>query len=379
MNSRFAKVISIALLSAFLTGCMGDNSQSNQNNTAEDYEEKSIDDYSKAKADYDYAKDEFGQGNYLNAAKGMVNAVVNFTKSEVDVVLKNILQSRGSFQVDESKFAVRIGNRKRTLQDVAKEFASKSMQTAIDYYDNDKRIPLGQLVMKYSSMIGAERNATPLRQRLVATIQLHESDNTNGNAQLSILCNNDTEHTVDFGIGQVNVKSWTSFCKDLVDQGKGSIVATAFEKCQDYHIHPENYRDPRTGKLIRFKTYIIELFKNKYGSEEALVRNPRSPFNPITNSKCTYRHLEEDFIEVSKMFQNCQSIQVTSMGKFRCTGNPEFDYNALALMKYGGLNKRMLARDVRLGSGDNVTQTFDDYMAEFRAAYAALFKEPPPF
>lgn len=377
MNSRFVKILSIAILSAFLTGCIGDIGQDNQN-TAEDYEEKSIDDYSKALADMEYAKQQFNQGNYINAAKGVFYAVKNFVSSKADEILGYMMQSRGSFVIDQSKITHKRGI--KGIGDIAKEFADKSKEPAIDYYDGGKTIPLGQMAIKYSSMIGAERNATPLRQKLVATIQLHEAANYYGNAQLSILCNSDK--TVDFGIGQVNTKSWKSICKDLVNvdfQNKErSIVALATDICENPQTYIKKYSDIVKGKKkFNINSFILEILKLNFGGEIGLTRDPRSPFNPITNSRCTYRHLDEDFNTVRRNY-SCSTMEWT--GRFRCSGNPsDYDYTALALMQYGGLKKGMLKNDIRLGKPGAVQQTFDDYMAEFRAAYAALFKEPPPF
>jgi hypothetical protein len=375
MNSRIVKILSIALLSAFLTGCMGDSSQDNQNNSAEDYEEKSVDDFSKAKADYDYAKDEFNQGNYLNAAKGVFNAAVNFVASKVDEILGYMSKSSGSYKIDTNRLV-----HNKNLRNVALTFASKSKTIATDYYDGEKPIPLGQMVLKYSSIVGPSGKGS-IRQRLVATIQFHEA-NDSKDAQLSILCNNDSRHSVDFGIGQVNTVSWSGngTCKGMVDE---DIIATATKKCMDYYTHPQNYIDPTTGKKVNINVYIQRLLENKYGGKTNLVRNPRSPFNPITNTACSYRHLNADFQTAYSLFRTCSSLESVSGGKFRCSGSPDpdFDYAAVALIAYGGITKGIISSGIRLQNRNTgeIIQTIDDYLAEFRAAYAALYKEPPPF
>jgi hypothetical protein len=373
MNSRFVKILSIAMLSAFLTGCMWDGSQ---DNSAEDYNEKSVDDYSKASADMEYAKQQFNQGNYLNAVEGVFNAVKNYVSSTVNEILGYMTKSSGTFVIDEARMA---GH--KNLREVAKLFADKSTKMAIDYYDGGKAIPLGQMVLKYPSIVGASQNQNPaIIQRLVSTVQLHEATNYDGKAQLSLLCN--TDSTVDFGIGQVNTRSWLppyGSCKGMVDE---NIVRTATNICADYNSHKQDYY-AKYGKVVNGKlrfninSFIVELLVRNHGGEANLVRDEKSPFNPIVNSKCTYRHLRADFDTVTRIYK-CEVREWT--GRFRCSKNSEgSDYIALTLMQYGGLKKEMLRRNIRLGRPGAVQQTFDDYMAEFRAAYSALYKEPPPF
>jgi hypothetical protein len=374
MNSRFAKIISIAVLSAFLTGCIGDSSQ---DNSAEDYEEKHIEDYSKAKADLDYAKEEFNQGNYLNATKGAMNAIGNYVAAGVDKILEYMAQSKGSYRIDPH----RLVGHKGDLKSVALTFASKSKTIVTDYYDGGQKIPLGQMVLKYSFAVGSSRGEKPLRQRLVATIQFHEANNSK-NAQLSILCNDDRRHSVDFGIGQVNTVSWsdTGPCKGMVDE---NIVNDATRECQRYHSNPQQYIDPVTGKPVSINVYILRMLENKYGGIENLVKNPKSPFNPITNTMCSYRHLDADYATARNLFRSCSSLESISGGKFRCSGssNLDSDYAAVALIAYGGITKEMVALGIRLRNKKTgeIKQTIDDYLAEFRASYSALFKEPPPF
>jgi len=371
MSSGLVKILAIAMLSVFLAGC----SDNDSNKSAEDYKEKSIDDYSKAAADIEYTKQQFNQGNYINAAEGVFHAAKNFVSSTVNEILGYIAKSKGSFILDQRNITVKKGI--RGIEDIAKLFADKSKSKAIDYYSGGEYVPLGQMVLRYSS-VEAEPNVNPLRQRLVATIQLHESDNKHGQAQLSLLCNGDK--TVDFGIGQVNTRSWLDgSCKGMADK---DIVNTATKICAEYRLNPNDFKC-RYGKIINGKcelnvnAYIVELLVRSYGGEVNLVRNPTSPFNPILNARCTYRHLNEDFKTATRLFPNCKSLE--AVGRFRCTGNLDSDYTAVALMAYGGLKKEWLINNARLRSGDTVIQTFDDYMAEFRSAYAALYKEPPPF
>jgi hypothetical protein len=212
----------------------------------------------------------------------------------------------------------------------------------------------------------------------VATVQLHEASvDKKGNEQLSLLCNDNS--SVDFGIGQVNTVSWGDLCKGMAD---GDIVRTATDICSKYRKNP-NYYKQKYGKIINGKlqfninSFIVETLVQSYKGEANLVRYEKSPFNPIVNSRCTYRHLESDFQTARRMFPDCRSLE--SVDRFRCSGDPTFDYAAVALMAYGGLRKQMLVNNVRLKSGGEVKQTFDDYMAEFRAAYSAIYKEPPPF
>jgi len=350
------RIFLIAVLSVFLTGCTGDKDED---------EDKSLDEMAEEHraetlVNQQYAKDQFSQGNYWEAFKGAVSAGVSYVASKAIDIYNYILRSKGSYRVEESRLQLH-----KSAASVAENFAQKSKHIAIDHFDGGKKIPLGEMVLKYA-MAGAQNNGTVYKQRLVATVQLHESAYTK--PQLSLLCN--TNGTVDFGIGQVNTVSWNGVCRGMVDI---NIITTVTNKCGEYLKNPGSFKVD--GKKVGFGTFIIKYFERYYNlNETALTRLPNSPFNPIVNSRCTLKHLEEDF-RIAQRSYKCENLYKISRGKFACTPQTmQYDYTAVALMVYGGVNYKMLASGVRYGN-----QTFDDYMTEFRAAYAALFREPPPF
>jgi hypothetical protein len=165
----------------------------------------------------------------------------------------------------------------------------------------------------------------------------------------------------------------------MVDE---EIVLKATKKCIDYHEHPENYRHPITGEQVNINVYILKYLENEYGGKINLVRNPKSPFNPITNTMCSYKHLKADFKVAYGQKYSCSELQRLSNNRFACTPQTqEFDHTAIALIAYGGIKDWMIREGVRLKNSKTgkIYQTIDDYLAEFRASYAALFKEPPPF
>jgi len=353
MTNRFIRIFLIAVLSVFLTGCIGDEDKSSEE-LAEEYRAEVL-------VNQQYAEEQFSQGNYWEAFKGAVSAGVSYVASKAIDIYKYILGSKGSYRVEESRLRLH----KKSIGSVAENFAQKSKHIAIDHFDGGKKIPLGEMVLKYA-MAGAQNNGTVYKQRLVATIQLHESAYTK--PQLSLLCN--TNGTVDFGIGQVNTVSWEGICRGMVNM---DIITTATNLCRQYRANPDSFIVD--GKKVGFNTFTIKYFeRHRNLNETALTRLPNSPFNPIVNSRCTLRHLEEDF-KIAQRSYKCENLYKISRGKFACTPQTmQYDYTAVALMVYGGVNYKMLASGVRYGN-----QTFDDYMAEFRAAYAALFREPPPF
>jgi hypothetical protein len=314
-----------------------------------------------ASADYDDAIKKLKEGNIIDAGKGFYSAAKEFISSKIDELWVVVKNGQSSFQ---------LGLRDKKIQEkTAKNintFYRKAHTPVKDFIVGD-RINFGDIVKRYSSSVAKDKF-----QRLIATVELHEagvgsSDDEDSHPFYSILCN--ANGTVDFGFGQVNTISWigrnvknTHFkgpCEGMVDP---VIIRQATDICQ-------GVKNSSANKAIR--AAVIKYFRSKNSDP---IRDPRSPFNPITNATCTYKHLQADLSSV-KRYKSCDQLHVDGLPVFKCVGSPsEFDYWTLALVEYGGSTDKAIKSGIRYKG-----TTLEAYISEFRSAYVILYGDRPPF
>jgi hypothetical protein len=366
MSRRFVKIISIATLSVFLTGCIGDNNSSSQQQEQAKEEQEAYEYGVMASANYDEAMKNLKEGNIVDAGKGFYTAAKDFIKSKIHELMALVKSGQSSFQLGLRDKEEMVN--KYTVENIS-SFYKKAHTPVRDFIVGDK-IPYGDIVKRYASSTTKDDF-----QRLIATVELHEAavggtDNPDDHPFYSILCNSNC--TVDFGFGQVNTISWIGKdvkghhnkgpCEGMVDP---VVIRKATEMCQSI-CKPNN----NLHKGIR--AYIINYFRSKNSDP---IRDPHSPFNPFVNAACTYKHLQTDLLNVRKRYDNCDKLHVNGLPVFRCVGSPsKFDYWTLTLIEYGGNTDNAIKKNIRWGK-----TTLEAYISEFRSAYTVLYGDRPPF
>jgi hypothetical protein len=361
---RFVKILSIAILSAFLTGCIGSNNQQQEQQDLSKEEQEAYENNEMASADYDNAIKNLKEGNIIDAGKGFYSAAKEFIKGKISELTILVKSGQSSFQLGlRDKYVD-----EKTIKHV-NTFYRKAQTTVKDFIVGD-RISFGDMVKRYSSNVTKDDI-----QRLIATVELHEagvgsSDKEDSHPFYSILCN--TNCTVDFGFGQINTISWIGQdkkgihfkgpCEGMVDP---IIIKKATEKCQSMCRPNDDLHKEIRAEIIRY-------FRDKNSDP---IRDPHSPFNPITNATCTYKHLKADLIAVINRYDNCNKLRADNLPVFKCVGTPsKFDYWTLALVEYGGNTNKAIKSGIRYGN-----TTLDEYISEFRSAYVILYGDRPPF
>lgn len=369
MNDRLAKILSIALLSAFLTGCIGggsNNSSTNQQQEVAKEEQEAYENGEMASANYDDAIKKLKEGNIVDAGKGFYTAAKDFIKSKINELMVLVKSGQSSFQLGLRDQKEKVDE--YTAKNIS-SFYNRARTMVTDFIVGDK-ILYGDMVKRYASSATKDDF-----QRLIATVELHEatvgaSDKVDSHPFYSILCNDNC--TVDFGFGQVNTISWIGLdknghhnkgpCEGMVDP---VVIRKATEMCQSM-CKPNN--DLHKG----IRAYIINYFRSKNSDP---IRDPHSPFNPFVNAACTYKHLQADLSNVKNRYDNCNKLRVNGLPVFRCVGSPsKFDYWTLTLVEYGGNTDKALKSNVRYKG-----TSLEEYISEFRSAYTVLYGDRPPF
>jgi hypothetical protein len=363
-KNRLSKIAIISIMSSFLIGCGigGQDANNSQNGDDQDPQEVAEEYAGMSEADFQYAVQQAKEFKFDQAALGFAAAAKEFTVSKYYSL---VYAGKSSYRLNINQD---VGS--KTMAN----FLAKARRQAPDYYQG-KVVQVGSMVIAYPQIVAKSLNINDSSlQRLVSTVQLHESAN---NPQLSILCN--YNGTVDFGMGQVNAVSWQSkqLCYGMVDD---ALIRTANNLCKQYGF------GNKTNALIR--QTLINMIAGK--SLDSVIKsysdvtnqdiikavaNKKSPFNPITNTTCSYKHLQYDLVTAQRLYKTCDQLREGSKTRFTCPGSKptEFDYWAIALVNYGGNTKKVLYTGRRFGS------TIDDYINEFRSAYVVLYGDRPPF
>lgn len=343
-------------------GIGGSDTSDSQNANDQDPQEVAEEYEGMSEADFQYALQQAKEFKFDQAALGFAAAAKEFTVSKY----YNLVYA--------GKSSYRLNIDPKTGSQTMSNFVVKARRQTPDYYQG-KIMQVGSMVIAYPEMVAKMLHVNdPSLQRLVSTVQLHESGNI---PELSILCN--TNGTVDFGMGQVNAVSWESkqLCYGMVED---ALITTANNLCKKYGF------GNKTNALIR--QTLINMIAGK--SLNSIIKDytdltnkdvikavtyEKSPFNPITNTKCSYKHLQYDLATAHHLYKTCEQLREGSKTRFTCPGDKpsDYDYWTVAIVNYGGNTKNVLYTGKRFGS------TLDNYINEFRSAYVVLYGDRPPF